>query len=255
MKALQNSLLTRTLAEMLVFLPTIAKSPVPRPRLMDTLCPLVPALRTAVTSCPSAFLKLTDAGLLEDQRESVVGVWTRESPHNYENNAHVTEEFVCPSATKFVVEFDSRCVTERRYDYLEFTDATGAKQKFDGKFNSEHWPRTAEFPGPKLQLLFHSDGSNNDWGYLFTLRAYGQPAPSLHWLLDLQLSLGRLLGQLTSATLAMKTPYMKPIEQQTQEQREEALLTRSDLWRTLFRGGYMLGKLTRSLSDGESCCI
>ena len=74
----------------------------------------------------------------------MVGVWTRESSHNYENNAHVTEEFVCPSATKFVVEFDSRCVTERRYDYLEFTDITGAKQKFDGKFNSERWPQVSE---------------------------------------------------------------------------------------------------------------
>ena len=29
----------------------------------------------------------------------------------------------------FVVEFDSRCETERRYDYLEFTDATGTKRR------------------------------------------------------------------------------------------------------------------------------
>lgn len=83
--------------------------------------------------------------------------------------------------------------------------------------------QTAEFPGPKLQFAFHSDGSNNEWGYLFTvsiihyvvysiillpltqLKAYGQPAPSLHWLFDLQLSLARLLGQITSATLSMKT--------------------------------------------------
>ena len=45
--------------------------------------------------------------------------------------------------------------------------------------------------------------------------------------------------------------WTKPPEKQTEEQREEALLTRSDLWRTLFRGGYMLGKLTRSLSGAH----
>ena len=83
---------------------------------------------------------MTETASLEGAQESVVGVWTRESAHNYENNAKVTEEFVCPSANKFVVEFDPRCITERRYDYLEFTDVTGAKQKFDGKYNTDRWP-------------------------------------------------------------------------------------------------------------------
>ena len=91
--------------------------------------------------CSLSLSQLTEAGSLVEQQESVVGVWTRESPHNYENNARVTEEFVCPSATKFVIEFDPHCITERRYDYLEFTDVTGAKHKFDGKFNSERWAR------------------------------------------------------------------------------------------------------------------
>ena len=175
MKALQNSLLTRTLAEMvgghtlsdqlslslslqLIFLATITRSCLPRMRLMDSLYPLVPALQAAVSSCPTISHKVSHPPLLhgtvipsqltdlrsgEETKESVVGVWTRESPHNYDNNAHVTEEFVCPSATKFVVEFDSRCVTERRYDYLEFTDVTGVKHKFDGKYNSERWPQVS----------------------------------------------------------------------------------------------------------------
>lgn len=131
------------------------------------------------------------------EKEAVVGVWIRESPHNYDNNSRITEEFVCPSATKFVVEFDSRCVTERRYDYLEFTDASGTKTKFDDTVGSSRWAQvgtqpnppivlelrphtplllshsqTAEFPGPKLHFYFHSDGSNNDWGYKFTVRPH-----------------------------------------------------------------------------------
>lgn len=49
--------------------------------------------------------------------------------------------------------------------------------------------------------------------------------------------------------------YTQLPEQQSEEQREEALLTRSDLWKTLFRGGYMVGKLTRSLSGAHVSCF
>ena len=56
--------------------------------------------------------------------EAVLAVWTKESSHNYENNSRFHEDFVCPSAIKFVVEFDSRCRTERRcVPYSLYTDA------------------------------------------------------------------------------------------------------------------------------------
>ena len=45
--------------------------------------------------------------------------------------------------------------------------------------------------------------------------------------------------------------YVQMPERLSEEQREEALLTRSDLWKTLFRGGYMVGKLTRSISGAH----
>ena len=98
--------------------------------------------------CVCVCVQLSEAGAQEEDKVSVVGVWVRESRHNYENNARVNEEFVCPSATKFVVEFDSRCVTERRYDYLEFTDVSGTKHKFDDTVGSERWPRV----GPRVGL-------------------------------------------------------------------------------------------------------
>ena len=56
-----------------------------------------------------------------------------------------------------------------RYDYLEFTDAVGAKRKFDGEVNSERWPRRVEFKGQRLHMYFYSDSSNNEWGYKFTV--------------------------------------------------------------------------------------
>lgn len=74
--------------------------------------------------------------------------------------------------------------------------------------------------------------------------------PSLHWISDLSVSLCYLLGQVCSSLLITRPhPISKegkprPVE----EQQKDELLVNSDLWKTLFRGGYMIGKLTRSLS-------
>ena len=55
-----------------------------------------------------------------------------------------------------------------RYDYLEFTDISGNKTRFDHKVNTDKWPLTKVFSaGPRLHFLFHSDSSNNEWGYKF----------------------------------------------------------------------------------------
>ena len=56
-----------------------------------------------------------------------------------------------------------------RYDYLEFTDASGAKSKYDGEVGSERWPKRVEFKGQRLHMHFYSDSSNNEWGYKFTV--------------------------------------------------------------------------------------
>ncbi len=42
--------------------------------------------------------------------------------------------------------------------------------KFDGECGSERWAKRAEFFGQRLSYRFHSDGSNNEWGYKFTVR-------------------------------------------------------------------------------------
>ncbi len=75
--------------------------------------------------------------------------------------------------------------------------------------------------------------------------------PTLHWIVDAQLSLLSLLGLLSSTVLS-KTKTEHPIQTQTpkkvDQDREEEKLVDSELWKTLFRGGFMVGKLTRSLS-------
>lgn len=61
--------------------------------------------------------------------------------------------------------------------------------------------------GPQLQFLFHSDSSNNEWGYKFTVTALGLPDITVSWMSDLQLLVARLMGRLASRTLALKSPH------------------------------------------------
>uniref|UniRef100_A0A8C9XCD2 Zinc finger ZZ-type and EF-hand domain containing 1 n=1 Tax=Sander lucioperca TaxID=283035 RepID=A0A8C9XCD2_SANLU len=142
------------------------------------------------------------------QQPVVLRTWSMESPHNYENSRHETSIFACPGATSFEVEFDERCETEKRYDYLEFTDSRGGKVRYDMKVGSEKWPKKVTFDaGPQLQFLFHSDSSNNEWGYKFTVTAMGLPDITISWMSDLQLLVARLMGRLASRTLALKSPH------------------------------------------------
>ncbi len=78
--------------------------------------------------------------------------------------------------------------------------------------------------------------------------------PTIHWLMDAQISLSALLGLLSSTVLSKKrsgppaTIDTTNTSEKADQEKEEEKLVDSELWKTLFRGGYMVGKLTRSLS-------
>ena len=81
------------------------------------------------------------------------------------------------------------------------------------------------------------------------MKAYGHTLPPLGWLFDLQVTLSHLLGLLCSCTLSTKQVRRAlPGKKVTDEVKEEEKLVHSDVWKTLFRGGSMVSKLTRSLS-------
>lgn len=65
--------------------------------------------------------------------------------------------------------------------------------------------------GPQLQFLFHSDSSNNEWGYKFSVTALGLPDITISWMSDLELLVARLMGRLASRTLGLKSPYGKTV--------------------------------------------
>ncbi|XP_071105472.1 zinc finger ZZ-type and EF-hand domain-containing protein 1-like isoform X1 [Haliotis cracherodii] len=205
-------------------------------------------LVSMASTFPDLFPKITSENWGDMKADDIVlRTWSMESPHNYDNNSYITQVFSCPGATKLIVDFDPRCETERRYDYLEFTDAKGLKMKFDQKVGTPKWQKQVVFSGPHLHFLFRSDSSNTEWGYKFLVTAKGTPDIPLSWPYDLQLGLAKLFGRLCGATLSSNPILPKDSIAAVEESAEQDVL-QSELWTSLFRGGYMVGKLQRSLS-------
>ncbi|KAK7112606.1 zinc finger ZZ-type and EF-hand domain-containing protein 1-like isoform X2 [Littorina saxatilis] len=219
-----------------------------RVTVLQSFYALFEALSALEKSAPSLFPEMTSENWCDMKNEDIVlRTWEVESPHNYDNNSSITQVFSCPGATKFIIDFDPRCETERRYDYLEFTDAKGVKVRYDQKVGTNKWPKQVHFTGPHLHFIFRSDSSNTEWGYKFKVTAKGSPDIPLSWAYDLQLGLTRLFGCLCGATLAAN-PVMPGDSLLLMDDSAEQDVLRSELWTTLFRGGYMMGKLQRSLS-------
>uniref|UniRef100_A0A673IS37 Zinc finger ZZ-type and EF-hand domain-containing protein 1-like n=1 Tax=Sinocyclocheilus rhinocerous TaxID=307959 RepID=A0A673IS37_9TELE len=212
MEKLSGSILAMATRQLVtIFLLELCALDIPHCVLLKRYYPLADLLKKLSSDTEDIFSKVDMEGCQQTQQPVVLRTWHMESPHNYENSRHETTVFVCPGATSFEVEFDERCETEKRYDYLEFTDARGGKMRYDMKVGTEKWPKKVTFKaGPQLQFLFHSDSSNNEWGYKFTATAYGLPDITVSWTSDLQLLVSRLMGRLASRTMALKSPYELP---------------------------------------------
>uniref|UniRef100_A0A673GTT3 Zinc finger ZZ-type and EF-hand domain-containing protein 1-like n=1 Tax=Sinocyclocheilus rhinocerous TaxID=307959 RepID=A0A673GTT3_9TELE len=214
-----------------IFLLELCALDIPHCVLLKRFYPLADLLKKLSSDTEDIFSKVDMEGCQQTQQPVVLRTWHMESPHNYENSRHETTVFVCPGATSFEVEFDEGCETEKRYDYLEFTDARGGKVRYDMKVGTEKWPKKVTFKaGPQLQFLFHSDSSNNEWGYKFTVTAYGLPDVTVSWTSDLQLLVSRLMGRLASRTMALKSPYELPAGLMNH-------VLSCPLWKPMFRHG------------------
>ncbi|XP_015252043.1 PREDICTED: zinc finger ZZ-type and EF-hand domain-containing protein 1-like isoform X1 [Cyprinodon variegatus] len=205
---LGSSILATVFRQMMIFLLELCFLDIPHSVLLKSFSSLVELIKKLSSDTGDIFSKVDQESSHQPQKPVVLRTWNMESPHNYENSRHETTVFACPGATSFEVEFDERCETEKRYDYLEFTDSRGGKVRYDMKVGSEKWPKKVTFDtGPQLQFLFHSDSSNNEWGYKFTVTALGLPDITISWMSDLQLLVARLMGRLASRTLALKSPH------------------------------------------------
>ncbi|KAL7987036.1 hypothetical protein Chor_005955 [Crotalus horridus] len=242
---LSNSVFAMVVRQLVIFLQDFCILDIPHGSLLQdvsTLTKLLNDLSAESENCPNKM------GIESWQQEQpvVLRTWTAESPHNYDNNCHDVTVFLCPGATSFEVEFDERCETERRqvdqscintfwYDYLEFTDAKGSKTRYDTKVGTDKWPKKMTFKtGPRLQFLFHSDSSNNEWGYKFSVTAYGLPDVDISWVLDLHLLVAKLMGRLASQSMVLKSLQGEDSEIELPPTEAAAVLN-SPLWKPVFR--------------------
>ncbi|XP_044849894.1 zinc finger ZZ-type and EF-hand domain-containing protein 1 isoform X1 [Mauremys mutica] len=231
---LSNSVFAMATRQLVTFLLDFCTLDMPHCTLLQGFSTLTQLLRN-LCSEPGESLNKVDMESWQKEQPVVLRTWTMESPHSYENNCHEVSVFLCPGATYFEVEFDEKCETERRYDYLEFTDARGAKTRYDTKVGTEKWPKKVTFKaGPRLQFLFHSDSSNNEWGYKFSITAYGLPDVAVSWGLDLQLLVSRLMGRLASRCMALKSQLELGREAELPPSKVTAVLN-SPLWKPVFR--------------------
>uniref|UniRef100_A0A665UZ45 Zinc finger, ZZ-type with EF hand domain 1 n=1 Tax=Echeneis naucrates TaxID=173247 RepID=A0A665UZ45_ECHNA len=245
---LGSSILATVFRQLMIFLLELCCLDIPHSVLLKSFSSLVMLLKSLSSDTGDIFSKVDQESWHQPQQPVVLRTWNLESPHNYENSRHETSIFACPGATSFEVEFDERCETEKRYDYLEFTDSRGGKVRYDMKVGTEKWPKKVTFDaGPQLQFLFHSDSSNNEWGYKFTVTALGLPDITISWMSDLQLLVARLMGRLASRTLALKSPYGKALPSG-----KVSHVQSSPLWKPILRHGLCETRemnQTKTLSD------
>uniref|UniRef100_A0A3B4V2H1 Zinc finger ZZ-type and EF-hand domain containing 1 n=1 Tax=Seriola dumerili TaxID=41447 RepID=A0A3B4V2H1_SERDU len=237
---LGSSIIATVFRQLMIFLLELCSLDIPHSVLLRSFSSLVELLKSLSSDTGDIFSKVDQESWHQPQQPVVLRTWNMESPHNYENSRHETSIFACPGATSFEVEFDERCETEKRYDYLEFTDSRGGKVRYDMKVGTEKWPKKVTFDaGPQLQFLFHSDSSNNEWGYKFTVTALGLPDITISWMSDLQLLVARLMGRLASRTLALKSPH----ETRTVKELSSGKMSHiqsSPLWKPILRHGLYL---------------
>jgi hypothetical protein len=94
---------------------------------------------------------------------------TFESRHPYADNMHEIKKIEIKGARKMTITFDRRCITEENCDYVTFGESSSIDPEID-KHTGTTWP-TRDFEGDTVWYLWHSDGSNNNWGWKFTVEA------------------------------------------------------------------------------------
>nr|XP_033777379.1 zinc finger ZZ-type and EF-hand domain-containing protein 1 isoform X2 [Geotrypetes seraphini] len=232
---LSNSVFAMAARQLMSFMLDFCILDIPHCTLLRSFSRLTELLKKLCAESGECVNKVDAENWNQVEQPIVLRTWTMESPHNYENNCHEVTVFFCMGASYFEVEFDDDCKTERRFDYLEFMDARGVKIRYDTKVGTEKWPKKVTFKGgPRLQFLFHSDNSYNEWGYKFSVAAYGLPDVPLSWGVDLQLLVARLMGRLASRTMALKSICELNTVAELPPAKITAVLG-SVLWKSVFR--------------------
>jgi hypothetical protein len=164
---------------------------VPRLAINQSILAFAPDCHNLRTCC--AWMQLLSQFSVSSSKSYVETV-IKESKHPYDNSQDYDFDISFPGATSIEIVFDDRCRSEGGCDFVRFKvdDKVVGSDKYTGRGDSAHWagvrgvPKLV-IPGSKVTGHFHSDGSDNDWGYKLTATARvmeGQEDPYIKVLYD-----------------------------------------------------------------------
>ncbi|KAF0700480.1 Aste57867_9009 [Aphanomyces stellatus] len=94
-----------------------------------------------------------------------------ESDHPYANDTDITYVLDFPGADAIVIVFDALSSTESDCDFVRFQKRDGSGTTYgDERYSGSHFPGVGSvpplvIPASSVDVLFHSDSSNTDWGF------------------------------------------------------------------------------------------
>ena len=134
-----------------------------------------------------------------------------ESPHPYDGTQVNSYKITFPKAIEFMVlQFDTRCATSQKEDYLEIFGGEKCTDRLFEKYKLKEWPQSVlMIPGNRIQINFNTVTNFNDnvaldsrWGFKVIVTGYSTPnsvsgdddgrVRNKEWLLDLEKQIGYL---------------------------------------------------------------
>ncbi|KDO15868.1 hypothetical protein SPRG_18597, partial [Saprolegnia parasitica CBS 223.65] len=177
----------------------VASLPAATSGLSDVVADFVPLAMTVLERIQPLFRAVESRDTFVETKHRGCTTVVFESEHEYRNDMHEIKELRLDGAQSMTIAFDSRCRSEYNYDYVVFyTDKSCTtfygEDKYSGRDGSFNWPGVGNLPPLVIPadhcfVLFHSDGSNTDWGYKFTATAdvtENSRSFEMHWLTSLE---------------------------------------------------------------------
>ena len=192
------------------------------------------ALKAVLSCIPQEKLQPKGTGESSTTRSSV---HVYESEHPYQSNVDEYTELNFPNALRMTFTFDEQTRTEHNYDWLKIWKDSSKTElvhpsvdKFSGRNGSENWPGFGGrapliVEGSQAYLEFHSDSSNEDWGYRVNVQVeYKRKVEArIHWMLELEHQLA-YCGSVMATSMIVSAPWNAEKEDRNAYWMENSLL-------------------------------
>ena len=173
-----------------------------------------------------------------------------------------------PGAEELLITFDRASRTEQNYDYVQFfKDKNRTGTWGMDKYSGTTFPGVGETPPLRIPadtffFHFHSDGSNTEWGYKFTVSgSVVRKVPRPLRMVDQNLAMKRLVKS-SALSLAIRILSSKGCKEEDEEKEEEGIVSditpgapgaKSDIFSSVYgQGSTVTGSASEMRSNKRS---